>query len=92
MLHVKNDINAIKSPQKAGYIENMQPSDRPDPQVKLKKTYPLRRSFSASCKLRILEDFDACKSALARGIFLRKEGLYYSTISNWKKALMIEQL
>jgi hypothetical protein len=58
-----------------------------DPQVKTVKAKIIRRKFSASDKLKIIEAFEACSGALERGAFLRKEGLYYASISKWKKEL-----
>jgi len=57
----------------------------PDPQVKLLKNHKLRRSFSQSYKKRILAAYDACSDATQRGKLLRREGLYHSRISAWKK-------
>jgi len=62
------------------------PSNIPDVQVKTTQRPP-RRKFSTVYKLKILEAYDACDSALARGALLRKEGLYSSRISTWKKQL-----
>lgn len=62
------------------------PQNNPDPQVKTTQRPP-RRIFSTAYKLKILEAYDACDNALARGALLRKEGLYSSRISTWKKQL-----
>ncbi|APS84549.1 hypothetical protein AVM71_06365 [Piscirickettsia salmonis] len=56
----------------------------PNPQVKEKQSSP-RRSFKTAYKIRILAEYDACSNQLARGELLRKEGLYSSRISTWKK-------
>jgi transposase len=64
----------------------------PDPQVNLRNKKAQRRTFSHAEKLRLLEAFETCENATARGEFLRKEGLYYVTISNWKKARALGQL
>jgi len=60
-------------------------NELPDPQVKATRNYPSRRSFSQSYKQRILVAYDACSDAAARGRRLRREGLYHSRISDWKK-------
>ena len=68
-----------KSPQKTQAVE---------PQVKAvsgQKT--VRRKFSRAEKLKIITVFDACVDALERGTFLRKNGLYYSSITKWRKEL-----
>ncbi len=44
-----------------------------------------RRRFSASYKLRILEQADACVNAGDLGALLRREGLYSSYLAQWRK-------
>jgi transposase len=56
----------------------------PDAQVKINQRAP-RRKFSIAYKLKILEEYDACDNALARGALLRKEGLYHARLSTWRK-------
>jgi len=46
---------------------------------------PRRRSFTAQYKLDILAEYDAADSA-GRGVLLRREGLYSSHLSEWRKA------
>jgi len=46
---------------------------------------PRRRSFTAKYKLDILTEYDAANSN-ARGVLLRREGLYSSHLSEWRKA------
>jgi transposase len=55
----------------------------PDPEVVAK---PKRRRFSAAYRLRILEEADACQGPGEVGQLLRREGLYSSHLSNWRKA------
>ena len=57
----------------------------PDPQIKPPKNYKPRRSFNQSYKKRILAAYDACSDTMERGKLLRREGLYHSRISAWKK-------
>jgi len=45
---------------------------------------PRRRSFPAQYKLDILTEYDAADPA-ARGVLLRREGLYPSRLSEWRK-------
>jgi hypothetical protein len=40
-----------------------------------------------SDKIKIITAFDACNGSSERGALLRKEGLYYASISKWKKEL-----
>ena len=44
-----------------------------------------RRRFSASYKLRILDEVDACTTPGGIGALLRREGLYSSQLSQWRK-------
>jgi len=46
---------------------------------------PRRRSFTAKYKLDILTEYDTADPA-ARGVLLRREGLYSSHLSEWRKA------
>lgn len=58
-----------------------------DMQVKPVKQKIYRRKFSETDKLKILSAFDVCKDASERGAFLRKEGLYYASITKWRLQL-----
>ncbi len=44
-----------------------------------------RRRFSAAYKLRILQEAEACKQSKDIGSLLRREGLYASQLSQWRK-------
>ncbi len=54
-----------------------------DPEVSAKAT---RRRFMAAYKLSIAEKADACDTAGEIGELLRREGLYSSHLSSWRKA------
>ncbi|SMC28138.1 Transposase [Desulfacinum hydrothermale DSM 13146] len=54
----------------------------PDPEVMEKKR---RRKFTAAYKLRILEEADACTLPGQIGAFLRREGLYSSHLTTWRR-------
>ncbi len=56
---------------------------QPDPQVKA--VSKSRRTFSKAYKLKILVAYDACCNQSERGALLRREGLYYSRIADWRK-------
>src|ERR1700682_1474248 len=43
-----------------------------------------RRTYSAQYKLRVLAEYERCDSG-AKGALLRREGLYSSMISEWRK-------
>jgi transposase len=54
----------------------------PDPEVVQR---PFRRRFSAAYKQRILTEIDAAADPQTVGRILRREGLYSSHLSNWRK-------
>lgn len=55
---------------------------RPDPQVLAKAQ---RRRFTAAYKQRILEEADACTEPGQIGALLRREGLYSSSLTQWRQ-------
>lgn len=55
----------------------------PDPEV---PEHTRRRRFSASYKLRVLREADACSNNKgALGALLRREGLYSSHLTSWRR-------
>ena len=54
----------------------------PDPET-LEK--PTRRRYTAQFKKRILEELDSLTKPGQKGALLRREGLYSSTVANWRK-------
>jgi len=46
---------------------------------------PVRRQFDAAYKLRILEEADRCTGPGQVGELLRREGLYSSHLTNWRR-------
>ena len=54
----------------------------PDPEVEPKAK---RRQFSASYKARILDEADRCTGPGQIGALLRREGLYSSHLTSWRK-------
>lgn len=54
-------------------------ASRPDPEVR-----PVRQSYPAAYKLKILAELDAADSKSAKGEIMRREGLYSSLISAWR--------
>ena len=54
----------------------------PDPEVKATKP---RRRFTAKYKLSILAEIDACTTKGQIGTILRREGLYSSNLTTWRK-------
>jgi transposase len=51
-----------------------------------------RRRFTASYKLRILQEADLYTESGQMGAFLRREGLYYSNLQTWRRQLDLGQL
>jgi transposase-like protein len=56
----------------------------PDPEVTPKAK---RRTFPAEYKLRILDEAAQCRKPSERGALLRREGLYSSHLTNWRREL-----
>ena len=63
-------------------IDGTSRSTAPDPEVPAKAQ---RRRFSAEYPLRILKQADACKKPGELGALLRREGLYSSLLTNWRR-------
>jgi transposase-like protein len=57
-------------------------TDVPDPEV---VATPKQRRFTAKEKLRILEEADACAEPGELGALLRREGIYSSYLSRWRR-------
>jgi transposase len=58
------------------------PARDPDPEVPAKAR---RRRFSAEYRLRIVKQADACKKPGEFGALLRREGLYASYVTTWRR-------
>jgi transposase-like protein len=56
----------------------------PDPEVPEKA---MRRKFTAAYKLRILKEAEACTQSGHIGALLRREGLYYSNLTLWRRQI-----
>jgi transposase-like protein len=54
----------------------------PDPEVAV---LPKRRQFSAAYKRRIVREADACQVTGEIGALLRREGLYSSHLTHWRR-------
>lgn len=48
-----------------------------------------RRTFSAEEKARVLAEYEAAASSLERAALMRREGVYNSLLSNWRKQLVL---
>ncbi len=62
--------------------DKLNQSEVPDPEV---VPQAKRRRFSAEYKLRILEEVDACTEPGQIGALLRREGLYSSHLTTWRR-------
>lgn len=69
--------------QDVSSISMVRPTSRtPDPEVPGKAS---RRRYPAKYKLKILREADACTKAGEVGALLRREGLYSSLLSQWRR-------
>jgi len=76
-----------KSPTSPATVSRMPPSRAPapavpDPEVPEKAA---RRRFTAEYKLRILREAEGCEAPGALGALLRREGLYSSHLTTWRR-------
>jgi transposase len=62
------------------------PQEMPDPEVTPRAS---RRQFSAAYKRRIVAEADACTKPGEIGALLRREGLYSSHLTNWRRQLAV---
>jgi transposase len=62
--------------------DELNKSQVPDPEM---VPQAKRRRFSAKYKLRILEEADACREPGEIGALLRREGLYSSYLTAWRR-------
>ena len=58
------------------------PVSDPDPQVTPQTT---RRRFTAKYKLKVLQEADQCQASGEIGALLRREGLYSSHLTKWRR-------
>ena len=78
------DRTGARSPAAAGERARGAAAAAPDPEVSAKAT---RRRFSPRYKLSVVERADACETPGEIGELLRREGLYSSHLSAWRKAV-----
>jgi transposase-like protein len=71
------------TPHSSGEGKRSAAAARPDPEVSAKAK---RRRFTAAYKLSVVEKADACETPGEIGELLRREGLYSSHLSSWRKA------
>lgn len=69
--------------------ENAAMQTVPDPEVEMRAK---RRQFSAQDKLRILNEADSCSESGQIGALVRREGIYWSYLTDWRRELENGQL
>ncbi len=74
--------SSLEAPERSEGGSSEAPSS-PDPEVPEKAK---RRHFTAEYKLRVLEEADACQEPGEVGALLRREGLYSSHLTEWRRA------
>ena len=79
---LKKDLAETEGARRASGVSANGAGDSPDPEV-LEKAK--RRRFSAEYRLRIVREADACKEPGEIGALLRREGLYSSLLSAWRR-------
>ena len=75
--------------RKADEANGKQPGEGPDPGVVVRAR---SRQFSTAYKLRILQEADGCQARGEIGALLRREGLYSSHLSTWRKQRAVGEL
>ncbi len=70
------------APSAGGSGSRLHGTASPDPEVPENKP---RRKLTAKYKLRILAEADACNQAGQIGALLRREGLYSSSLTTWRR-------
>ncbi len=86
MYNIENDTFSSSSETEGGLRPNGVSDDRPNPEVIQK---PKRRRYTENYKRKIVEEVSSHRENGDGqiGEFLRKEGIYYSMVMRWEKAL-----
>jgi transposase len=79
---LKEDMAETEGARRASGVSATGADAVPDPEVVEK---PKRRRFSAEYRLRIVREADVCKEPGEIGALLRREGLYSSLLSSWRR-------
>ena len=80
---LKKDMAETEGARRASGVSATGADAVPDPEVVEK---PKRRRFSAQDKLRVLRLADACTKPGEVGALVRREGLYSSHLTEWRRA------
>lgn len=76
--------SAVSSPVRTGQTEERDRKSLRAPKSP-RAERPERRTFSADYKLSVLAEYDRCSEAGEKGALLRREGLYSSLITDWRR-------
>ena len=76
------DMAETEGARRASGVSATGARDVPDPEIAEK---PKRRRFSAEYRLRIVREADSCKQPGEIGALLRREGLYSSLLTAWRR-------
>jgi transposase len=79
---LKKDMGETEGARRASGVSANGSGGVPDPEVAEK---PKRRHFSAEYRLRIVREADGCKEPGEIGALLRREGLYSSLLTAWRR-------
>ena len=74
--------NITKNAQETRLAQELKNKSEPNPEVKPARQH---RKFPVSYKLKILEELDRCINPGNKGMVMRREGLYSSQISDWRR-------
>lgn len=80
--NLKKDVAETEGARRASGVSATGAGGVPDPEVAEK---PKRRQFSAEYRLRIVREADACTQPGEIGALLRREGLYSSLLTAWRR-------
>jgi len=89
MSYLQTTSERQKQQQQQEQQQNVVETRIPDPEVVPKAK---RRRFTAEHKLRMLQEVDACTEPGQIGALLRREGLYSSHLSKWRRQRQKGQL
>ena len=74
-----------KRPARSGHAKTVPIDDGTAHDQPQSRKYSARRAFSADYKLSILAEYDACSESGEKGALLRREGLYSSLLTDWRR-------
>ena len=83
--HEINEVGVTKGAAEASVVTPIVKSEnsgRANPEVSDK---PRRRRFSAEYKLKVLREADRCTKSGELGALIRREGIYSSSLSAWRR-------